>query len=98
MEGEGDVWRCEGDVWKDEGDVWMVRVMCERMKVMCVPVNMFFCVCGCYEQAALVLVSANILSMSHELSSDLNVYVCMCVFLRVCVCVPVNKYMFCVCV
>ena len=35
----------EGDVWKDEGNVWMVRVMCERMKVMCVPVNMFFCVC-----------------------------------------------------
>ena len=46
MEGAGDVWRCEGDVWKDEGDVWMVRVMCERMKVMCVPVNMFFYVCG----------------------------------------------------
>ena len=36
--------------------------------------------------------------MSHELSSDLNVYVCMCVYLRICVCVPVNKYMFCVCV
>ena len=52
MEGEGDVWRCEGDVWKDEGDVWMVRVMCERMKVMCVPVNMFFCMCGCYESVA----------------------------------------------
>ena len=37
-------------MWKDEGDVWMVRVMCERM--MCVPVNMFFCVCGCYESVA----------------------------------------------
>ena len=32
--------------------------------------------------------------MSHELSSDLSV----CMFLRVCVCVLVNKYMFCVCV
>ena len=42
----------EGEVWKGEGDVWMVRVMCERMKVMCVPVNMFFCVCGCYESVA----------------------------------------------
>ena len=26
-----------------EGDVWRVRVICERMKVMCVPVNVFLC-------------------------------------------------------
>ena len=30
--------------------MWMVRVMCERMKVMCVPVNMFSVCVGVMSQ------------------------------------------------